>query len=275
MTAQARLPAENGQWASQHTELYANQRGYPPSGHRSVNGCSQKGSIDDRARAPGEGEGVSADALVSFAATVVPSRIAILSLAACALPGFACAQAAVAPAADLASLAPPTSRRVLLAPVDVAVIGSGEGDASVMPDSVALGRERSGTVFVLMRFAATWDDGAKVASAFVRIAPDESALPATKPLRVEVARILEPWSSDTVSWGRKPETEVPALATWVTPRLAAPVRIDVTPIVRGWASRKADEHGIAMVAEPVDEAGFTFSMGMSRGSGPRLEVYVQ
>ena len=52
-------------------------------------------------------------------------------------------------------------------------------------------------------------------------------------------------------------------------------RVDVTPLVRDWVKRKADDHGIALLARGTDAYGTAFSTGVSRGTGPRLEVYVR
>ncbi|MEO7328120.1 MAG: hypothetical protein ABI193_06055 [Minicystis sp.] len=172
---------------------------------------------------------------------------------------------------------PPDTRRVLLAPTDLAVIAStllGSPGAPV-PETLALGRASDGTVALLFRFVATWRDDAEVRSAFVVLDPLEGALPPSVGASFETARILEPWRSSTVSWGRQPRVDLPRLTSVVRPRSGAPVRIDVTPLVRDWSQRLPDDHGIALIVQGRDAIGGAYSMGVSAGSGPRLEVYVR
>ncbi len=172
---------------------------------------------------------------------------------------------------------PPDTRRVLLAPADLAVIAStalGVPGAPV-PETLALGRAGDGSVALLFRFVATWRDDAEVRSAFVLLDPLDGALPPSEGAAFETARILEPWRSSTVSWGRQPRVDLPRLTSVVRPRPGAPVRIDVTPLVRDWSQRLPDDHGIALIVQGTDALGGAYSMGVSSGSGPRLEVYVR
>jgi hypothetical protein len=172
---------------------------------------------------------------------------------------------------------PPDTRRVLLPPADLAVIAStmlGTPGAPV-PETLALGRAGDGTVELLFRFVATWRDDAEVLSAFVLLEPLDAALPPSAGASFETARILEPWRSATVSWGRQPRVDLPRLTSVVRPRPGAPVRIDVTPLVRDWAQRLPDDHGIALIVQGRDALGGAYAMGVSSGSGPRLEVYVR
>jgi hypothetical protein len=49
----------------------------------------------------------------------------------------------------------------------------------------------------------------------------------------------------------------------------------VTPWVRAFARRDADDHGIALLARGDDAYGTVVSTGLSLGTGPHLEVYVR
>jgi hypothetical protein len=165
--------------------------------------------------------------------------------------------------------------RVVLSPTDLAVVaarGTGGGGPE-LPDTVALGRSSSGTVVMLFRFAATWRDDAEVASAFLLLEPLDGAPPALGSIAFEMARIVEPWQPAVVSWGRQPRLAVPLVAGAQRARPSLPVRVDVTPLVRGWQRRDADDHGIALLAKGDDAYGTVVSMGVSLGKGPRLEVY--
>jgi hypothetical protein len=176
-----------------------------------------------------------------------------------------------------ASPSSPDARRVVLAPVDLAVVASRgpDGGGDLRPEAVALGRGASGTVVMLFRFAATWRDDADVVSAFLVLDALEGAPPSGGPITFETARIVEAWQSGVVSWGRQPRLGVPRQAGTVRARPTVPLRVDVTPLVRDWARRASDDHGIALLARGDDAYGAVVSMGVSQGSGPRLEVYVK
>ena len=171
---------------------------------------------------------------------------------------------------------PPDTTRVLLPPADMAVIESRGRDADDgPPESIAFGGAASGSVVVLLRFAASWRDEADVVSAFVVLDPLEGAPPAQSPVRVDVARILEPWSSATATWGRQPRLALPELGATIRSRPPGPLRIDVTRLVRDWPRRSADEHGIALLASGDDPFGAIYTSGATSGSRPRLEAYVR
>jgi hypothetical protein len=170
----------------------------------------------------------------------------------------------------------PDAQRVVLAPVDLAVVASrGAAGGGELPDLVALGRGASGTVIMLFRFAATWRDDAEVVSAFLVLDAVEGAPPATSPITLEMARVLEAWQPGIVSWGRQPRMDLPRTAGTVRPRATVPLRVDVTPLVKDWGRRAADDHGIALLARGEDAYGAVVSTGVSQGNGPRLEVYVK
>jgi hypothetical protein len=78
-----------------------------------------------------------------------------------------------------------------------------------------------------------------------------------------------------VSSGRQPRLDVPKVAGSLRARPSVPLRVDVTPLVRDWGRRAADDHGIALLAKGDDEYGTVVSTGASRGSGPKLEVYIK
>lgn len=149
------------------------------------------------------------------------------------------------------------------------------GGLRAIPEAVAMGRaDASGTV-VLFRFSAALRERSDITSAFLVLDPLEGALPARRPVAVEVARILEPWDSATASWGRRPRLSLPERAASLRPRSSAPARVDVTEIVRRWLKRLPDDHGIALLVDGDDALGSLFSMGISDGGGPRLEVYLR
>ena len=169
------------------------------------------------------------------------------------------------------------TRRVILAPRDLAVIAATGASSSIaeVPETVALGRAAGGTVALLLRFEASWRDDSEIVSAFVVLDPVESAPPASQPAVFEAARILEPWQPSVVSWGRQPRLDLPQLAAVIRAIPGTPVRIDVTALVRDWPQRRADDHGLALLVHGDDRVGSTFTMGITGGAGPRLEAYVR
>ncbi|MFT3774495.1 MAG: DNRLRE domain-containing protein [Minicystis sp.] len=211
-----------------------------------------------------------------------------LALAACAAPlgeahpcpDQACADGRSCVAgrcrAPDAPASPGDALRVVLAPADLAVVAlRGGGGGPELPETVALGRAETGTVVMLFRFEATWRDDAEVSSAFLVLDPLDVAPPAATAITFEMARVVEPWRPAIVSWGRQPRLAVPMTAGTVRARPALPVRVDVTPLVRSWARRDPDDHGIALLAKGDDPYGAVISLGVTQGKGPRLEVYVK
>jgi hypothetical protein len=149
------------------------------------------------------------------------------------------------------------------------------GQRARVPEAIALGRAAGGSLVVLLRFAATWRDDSEITSAFLVLDPVAGAPPAGRDVTLEVARILEPWRSETATWGRQPRLSIPEAAAIVRRSPAVPLRIDVTAMVRDWPRRRPDDHGIAILAPGDDPVGAAYSMGISEGAGPRLEVYLR
>jgi len=144
-----------------------------------------------------------------------------------------------------------------------------------LPDVIALGHASSGSATLLLHFSVPLTDARDVTAAFLVLDPMEGAPPPAKPVPITIARILEPWRAEGVSWGRHPSLDVPEKAGFAGNALAATLRLDVTHLVREWAGQRADEHGIAILADGDDPFGASYSLGVTRGQGPRLEVYVR
>jgi hypothetical protein len=169
---------------------------------------------------------------------------------------------------------PSNGRRLVLAPDEVAVTSSRDsaGGGNQLPAVVVLGR---GSSTLLLHFAVPVSEARDVMAAVLVLEPPRDALPPASPLPIHVARILEPWVADRVSNGRVPSVGVPERAGVFGAGYGGAVRIDVTPIVKRWAERRSDDHGIAVVADETDAYGSAFSLGVTEGRGPRLEVYLR
>lgn len=214
------------------------------------------------------------------------SAIAAIALAGCAAhveaarpcpegceAGKSCVVGRCRPSEEVPS--PADTLRVILTPVDVAVIAEKGSQGDSPPETVALGRASDGTVEILLRFSATWRDDADVVSAFVVLDPIAGAPPPSSPASFEMARILEPWRSSTTTWGRQPRLDLPERAGAARAVASTPVRIDVTALVQKWRQRSRDDHGIALLVRGDDAVGGAFSLGTTSGAGPRLEAYVR
>ncbi|MBK8251585.1 MAG: DNRLRE domain-containing protein [Polyangiaceae bacterium] len=172
--------------------------------------------------------------------------------------------------------AKPNSSRVVLIPRDLALVtASGDADATELPEAVALGKKSTGRAVLLCRFVSTWRESAEIESAFFLMDVMEGA-PAPQEIPVvEVARILTPWTGATTSWGRQPRLGISEVIGPLRAVAGQTLRLDVTPQVRAWANHASDDHGLAFVVDGTDENGVLASTGLTKGSGPHLEVYLR
>nr|WP_240806860.1 DNRLRE domain-containing protein [Polyangium spumosum] len=169
------------------------------------------------------------------------------------------------------------ARRLLLFPDAVAVVSSKgpSGGGEALPEVVSLGSRAAGETSLLLRFEVPVAHAGEVASAFLVLETATSSEPPTEPVPLSIARILEPWRDDFVSWGRSPRLDVAEKAGTVFVTSPSPIRFDVTHVVKRWAQRTGEEHGLAVLADDADPRGVTISLGVVEKRGPRLEVYVR
>lgn len=169
---------------------------------------------------------------------------------------------------------PSDGRRLVLAPDGIAVTSSKDasGGGSQAPAVVVLGR---GASTLYLHFAVPISDPRDVTAAVLVLEPPRDALPPASPTPIHIASILDPWTANDVSNGRIPSVGVPERAGVFAGSFGGIVRIDVTTIVKHWAEREDDEQGLAIMADETDAYGSTFSLGMTEGRGPRLEVYLR
>jgi hypothetical protein len=171
-------------------------------------------------------------------------------------------------------IGPSDGRRLVLAPDGVAVTSSQDptGGGARVPAVVIFGRGAS-TLF--LHFAVPISDPREVTAAVLVLEPPRDFLPPASPVPIHVSPILDAWNPDDVSNGRVPSVGVPEQASVFTGSFGATLRLDVTPMVKRWADRDEDDHGIAVMADETDAYGSTFSLGITEGRGPRLEVYLR
>lgn len=146
--------------------------------------------------------------------------------------------------------------------------------APPLPESFSFGRRGLGSATLFLRFQIPWRS-ARVLSAYLLIEPLPGAPPNERPVSFEVSRILEGWSSESVSGMRQPRTSLPLVDAKLRATGPGTLRIDVTRIVEGWSTDKPDEEGLALSASGDDPHGITTALGVAHGAPPRLEVYVR
>lgn len=88
---------------------------------------------------------------------------------------------------------------------------------------------------------------ARVARAVLSLRPDPSWRPGAT--RLTVFAVRERWSAAQVARGREPALSDALGATVELPAVRAPVRVDVTDAVRGWAAGTRELEGLGLVAD--------------------------
>lgn len=167
----------------------------------------------------------------------------------------------------------PQARRLVLFPEAIAAATPDErGGGQHLPATVWLGR---GSSTVFLRFSVPVSDPADVTAAFVVVESSRDALAPAGPVPVDLAEILDLWQADAVSDGRIPRVGVPSRAGVISGSFGGPYRFDVTHLVKRWAKRDGDDHGLALIADDVDAYGAPVSLGVTEGRGPYLEVYLR
>jgi hypothetical protein len=221
-----------------------------------------------------------------FGDGVVPLRSALLSLpllvAACVPPPRACALEADCGARAVcvagrcvtkgATAVIDSARRLLFAPVAMAWLARRGEDKQIDPTIVTLGRASDGGAIAFIRFEADLPVETKVIEAYILLerAPDVDVDP--EPITLYPERILDPWDSSSLSWGRAPRTQdIGAARTRVSATSGPLVRLEIRDLVKLWRRRGSREFGVAIVADGYSATGIAF---LWAPGGPKLELYV-
>jgi hypothetical protein len=113
---------------------------------------------------------------------------------------------------------------------------------------------------LLLRFDATLPSQANILEAYILLErahdSDDDA-----PVALHVARVVDPWSGNTVSWAHQPR--IADRGAPVTRALASSpgfVRLDVRDIVNHWRLRQGGDFGVAVVAEGDNARGMAFAL---------------
>jgi hypothetical protein len=174
-----------------------------------------------------------------------------------------------------------TTRRLVLAPVDIAYLRRGDAARPELPTAFTLGRRGDGDAVLLLKFSAPLAEKSKVVEAYVLLDHAQAAEDDPVPIFVHAARVVDPWDSHTTAWASLPRLEEARLPS-APVRANGPrqVRVDVRELVKRWPTHDRAENGIAIVAEGASTTGIAFSLvapgpASEQLSLPRLELYVK
>jgi hypothetical protein len=138
------------------------------------------------------------------------------------------------------------------------------------PQTATLGDENHGDMLLFLEFDDSWIHAGDPLRAFLVLYPAEAARVNREDVVLEAFTL----STNTPSWSgrvtRHPKRVRPSVRALA--RGGAPIRFDVTPLLRGL---EGGEDGIAIVAVDEDGDGTTVSTVGTRGKPPLFEVYVE
>jgi hypothetical protein len=156
--------------------------------------------------------------------------------------------------------------------VDLAIVAEHFDFGPSLPQQLNLGARRFGTTLVLMRFAPVYSQAKNVSEAFLLLDPLPEGRASTYDVGVEVWRIDSEWSTEQVSWRGQPKLAHPASHA-IARSGPAPLRFDVTRVIRYLTEHPHADHGLALRAPAGRGAGISLASGIGGGHAPRLEIY--
>ena len=171
--------------------------------------------------------------------------------------------------------APLVKRRVIV-PTDLAWLANDERSRGAVPDVAGFGGVSKG--ILLLRFGDVVVPPDLVeAYVILRRAPNTD--PPVGPVVLGAHRIEEDWDSKLLTASHPPRlADVLGPETRVLPVGGEVVRIDVRALVAGWASKRVNDHGVAIVvASDTTAAPLYIALAPTRGvtEGPVLEIYAR
>ncbi|HET9930510.1 MAG TPA: hypothetical protein VFQ35_07480 [Polyangiaceae bacterium] len=167
---------------------------------------------------------------------------------------------------------PNASKRLLLRPSALGVARA-HAESGGMAPGVTLGRRADNDTALYVRFDSDWNEG-RVASAFLLLDP----LPGSasgEDVALEVWRSRRDFVSSTFGWSVQPGLAPPFARGLARSAPPAPVRVDVTELLRFFATHPSQDHGFVVRATNQSESGVTLATGIDGGAPPRLDVYLE
>lgn len=166
------------------------------------------------------------------------------------------------------------SSRSIARVMEMAVIASDLEYSGGLPAAVSFGARRTGTVELLLRFEPIWLRSARIEQAFLLLDPLPRARTSAANVSVDIWRVEEAWSKTELSWLAQPDLGHPK-AEGIASANHAPLRVDVTQLVRFLKRFPEKDHGLAIRAAGHDAAGVSYATGVGGGRAPRIEVYAR
>lgn len=155
----------------------------------------------------------------------------------------------------------------VLAPVVTAAIA---GRARGRDEALPVASRRAYLRFDLSGLASA----AGVERAVLSLAPHPSWRTSERAVRIVVRGVGSPWTAAAVAAGESPAATDDMAWVRVPDGVRAPVRVDVTAIVRSWVARTASAEGVSVECEGA-EAVFVGGGSAQVAARPRLEVVVR
>jgi len=166
-----------------------------------------------------------------------------------------------------------TASRWVVRPVDIAFVRKGDNADPSLPPAFVLGKEGG---VLLLRFSVTLPKHVNIVEAYVVLHRAEEIDADPEAVILRTTRIVEPWVSRSVSWGRLPRLEdTRAPATRFEPNGSSIVRLDVRDLVRGWSRRDPTDQGVAVIADSASSTRVAFASRVSGTSSPNVEPYLE
>ena len=161
-----------------------------------------------------------------------------------------------------------SARRLVVRPADVGYTKTGEQlAAGTSPTVFVLGKD-GGKLF--LRFSVPILTNVNIVEAYVVLHRSSVVDDDPEPTVLHATRIVDGWSGGSIPWALQPRTTETRLpSTTVEPGGSPLVRLDVRDVVRQWARRDPNDHGLAIAAENDSRSGTTFAL--SEGGSERLE----
>jgi hypothetical protein len=163
----------------------------------------------------------------------------------------------------------PGSRRLVLEPVQVAVVRAHHSPQPGVPPTVSLGGPSGQSEQLLVRFPEA-QAGLDVSAAFLLLEPAVGAEPSAGDVVLDVALASGSWSSGTAD--EAPSTRSPSSSGVGRTRPPSALRIDVTAQVRELVKQPGQNRGFVIRASGTSARGAVYSTGAD-GFAPRLDVY--
>ncbi len=163
--------------------------------------------------------------------------------------------------------------RLVFRPQRMALIGDDQVRHSSELGSAFEFGERGREQQLLLAFAVSLPAESRVQRALLTFEPLPSCPHAVNDLSITLRRIVGTWQPHTLRSNSPPRMDLPM--PFANEHVqGGPLRLDVTELVRGWASGQSRDRGIALSVAGQGSRANCYSTGLDYGAGPRLQVFL-